>query len=231
MNLAPSDRLADLCQTATEVFGRLGYKRTKMADIATAARMSTGAVYLYVDSKEALLHAVLAGHFGKLEPLEIPIKAPELSETITLVARGLKQEAATPALAAALASGPPADPEAELRRVLEEMFDMIERLWPVLAVIERCAVDIPELDELYFGRRRRAHNSAFHRYVQRRVDEGCFTALPDVEVAAQVAIEAITWFAWKRLEGHDADRFNAKSGRLAVIGFVCNAFIPIGQPV
>jgi hypothetical protein len=41
-----------------------------------------------------------------------------------------------------------------------------------------------------------------------------------------VAIESITWFAWKRVEGHDATRFNEVSGRRAVIAFVSNALLP-----
>ena len=44
---------------------------------------------------------------------------------------------------------------------------MIERLWPVLAVIERCAVDLPELEALYFQRGRPGHLAQLVAYLER----------------------------------------------------------------
>ena len=100
-------------------------------------------------------------------------------------------------------------------------------LWPALAVIERCAVDLPELHEFYVQRRRRGHQLLFGKYVAERVASGHFAAFSDPQVAAQLAIETITWFAWHRVEGFDRAIYDdhGETGRRTVTDFVCNALI------
>ena len=53
------DRTEQLLDAADALFGRYGYERTKMDDIATEAGISKGAVYLAFKSKEDLLIAVV----------------------------------------------------------------------------------------------------------------------------------------------------------------------------
>ena len=61
---------------------------------------------------------------------------------------------------------------------------MIERLWPVLAVIERCAVDLPELESLYFQRGRPSHLAQLTTYLEQRAAGGHLRTLPDAAVAS-----------------------------------------------
>ncbi len=223
----PPERLGEIARAGTAVFGKLGYKRARMADVATEAGLSSGAVYTYVDSKEALFHLVFAMFFGLLgegEP-RLPLSTPPLSETLEVISRGLKREVPSVVLRAALHVKDPPDVRAELEAIVEEQYAMTERLWPVLAVIERCSEDIAELREFYFDRRRAAHQSAFARYLQLRVDSGHLEPFVDTTVAAQVAVEAITWFAWHCLEGFDAGRFDRVTGHKAVIEFVCDGLV------
>src|SRR5437773_1209959 len=63
----PRDRLAELVSAATEVFGRKGYRRTQMAEIAAAAGVSPGNLYNYVESKEALFDLVLRAGIDGLD--------------------------------------------------------------------------------------------------------------------------------------------------------------------
>jgi len=223
----PADRLHDITEAGRQLLGSVGYQRTRMADVATAAGLSAGSVYTYVDSKEALLHAVLAGFFASpTEALpELPITAPPLAETLEAVRSGLARDAAMPVLRAALHVEAPDDVGAELRQILKEMYTMISRLWPVLAVLEKCAEDVPVIREFYFGGQRSAHLSRFARYVQRRVAEGRLEGFGDPELSAQVAVEALTWHAWHRLEGFDEARFSGPGSRDAVITFVSKALV------
>src|SRR5204862_6086073 len=46
---------------AVEVFGERGFAATKLADVARRAGVTKGTVYLYFDSKEALLKAAGRG--------------------------------------------------------------------------------------------------------------------------------------------------------------------------
>src|SRR5574342_1256356 len=93
----PDRRLHDLVQAATEVFIAQGYRRTQMADVAAAMGLSKGALYLYVESKEALFDLVVRSA-DRAEPVELPPKlplpTPEAGATLEHVARTLSERAA-----------------------------------------------------------------------------------------------------------------------------------------
>ena len=222
----PAQRLTDIADAATRVFGRLGYRRTHMADVARAAGLSSGAVYSYVESKEALFHLVFLHGFARLDGTPpLPLVTPPLQETLDLIADGLRVNGRTPGLRAAVARNEPADVGAELAAIVEERYTMAERVWPVLAVIERCAVDIPELEELYFRRGRRSHIDELTRYFEQRTAEGSLRARPDAAVAARIVTEAITWFAWHRREDRDAALYDDDAVLETLLEFVCNALV------
>lgn len=152
----PPERLVRISEAATQAFGRLGYKRTHMSEVATAAGLSSGAIYTYVESKEALFHLVFAQAFDLFAEgaPPLPLATPAPGETVAIIREGLRRTAGTPILRAAVEADSPADVRAELGAIVEEQYDMIERLWPVLAVIEESAIDLPELEEMYFARGR-----------------------------------------------------------------------------
>ena len=199
-----------------------------MAEVAAAAGLSTGAVYLYVTSKEALLHLVLASGLGMPaeEFTDLPLAAPEIEVTVAMVGRGLRRLGMTPLLKAAVAIDTPQDVRAELAAVVSEQYSTIERLRGVLSVIEACAADLPPLDALYFGRGRRGRIDLLRDYLERRSASGHLRSLPDMAVAAQIVTETVAWFAWKRHEGRDASRFDDEVARETVVEFVCNALLP-----
>jgi AcrR family transcriptional regulator len=220
-------RLARLAEAATRVFGRLGYKRTHVADVAAEAGVSAGLVYSYVESKEALFHLVFAYGFGLLgEGLPpLPLQAPAFSDTLGVIAAGLRRRAGTPRLRAALETDDPADVRAELAGIVEERYAVNEALWPLIAVIERSAVDLADLEDFYFTRGRRAHIGQLGRYVQRRVASGHFRPQVDPAITARLVTEAIAWFAWHRHGDRDASLYDDDVTRAAVIAFVCDALV------
>jgi AcrR family transcriptional regulator len=216
----PPERLVEVAEAATRVFGRLGYRRTHMADVAAQAGFSSGAVYTYVESKEALFHLVFAHAFGQfaegMPPL--PLATPPFADTLHVIGQGLRKGAATPVLGDALDHVDPGDIGAELTAI-------IERLWPILAVIERCAVDFPELETLYFGRGRPGHLAQLTRYLEQRAASGHLRTMSDAAVAARLVTEAVTWFAWHRRDDRDARSYDDEAARRTVIEFVCHALI------
>lgn len=228
---SPVQRLAELADAATTVFGRLGYRRTHMADVAAAAGVSSGAVYTYVDSKEALFHLVFLRGFGRglQEEPKLPLSAPPFEETLELIGAGLRRSVATPLLRAALDGQPSADVRPELSAIVEERYRTIEAVWPLMAVIERCAIDLPALDELYFQRGRRGYLSQLTRYLEQRAGSGHLRATLDAAVAARILTEAITWFAWHRHEDRDAAVYDDDRARQTVVEFVCDALIEPGR--
>lgn len=53
-----SDKRTAILRAATRVFARNGYFNSKVADIARAADVADGTVYLYFKSKEEILHSI-----------------------------------------------------------------------------------------------------------------------------------------------------------------------------
>src|SRR5881396_1908722 len=53
-----SDKRGIILRAATRVFARNGYFNSKVADIARAAEVADGTVYLYFKSKEEILHSI-----------------------------------------------------------------------------------------------------------------------------------------------------------------------------
>jgi TetR/AcrR family fatty acid metabolism transcriptional regulator len=55
---AVADKREAILRAATRVFARNGYFNSKVADIASAAGVADGTVYLYFKSKEEILHSI-----------------------------------------------------------------------------------------------------------------------------------------------------------------------------
>ena len=218
-------KLASIADAATEEFGRVGYRRTRTAEIARLAGISSGSVFTYVQSKEALFHLVFLNGFGHLDDVALPLATPAAGETVALIEQELRR-IPNPNLRAALAIDEPADVRAELRGIVEERYAIMERHWRVLRVIERCAVDLPPLDATFFGNLRVANFRQLTQYLDRRVSAGLLRAMPDVAAAARVMSETITWVAWHRREDRDAHVYDDDAARETVIAFVCAALVP-----
>ena len=221
------EKLRSIASAATELFGQLGYRRTQMADVARSAGLSTGAIYTYVESKEALFHLVFAAGFGQMaEGLPaLPLKTPDPTETLQLIRKGLRELGATPLMRAALTVDEAQDIRGELTAIIVERCQVVERLWTILAVIERSAPDLPDLDHMYYQRGRKGHIHQLEQYLQLRATSGQLRATEDVGVAAQMMTESIAWFSWHRLEDRDAARFDPDRARTTLIQFICNALI------
>jgi AcrR family transcriptional regulator len=57
----------ELLAAATEVLARKGLRDTKIADVAAAADVGVGTVYLHFDTKEALVDAVIEAAVGRMK--------------------------------------------------------------------------------------------------------------------------------------------------------------------
>jgi AcrR family transcriptional regulator len=223
---SPRERLASLATAATEVFGRLGYRGTRTADVAVRAGMSAGSVFTYVESKEALFHLVFTYALDLLpEAPELPLPAPEPGETVALFAHAL-HDAQPSRLQAALAGDEPADVAGELHGIVEELYDTIAWAWPVLAVVERCSAEMPDLEAVWFGEGRGGIYADLAEYLQRRTATGRLRPTPDFPTAARAIGELAAWFAWHRHEGRDARLYDDKTARRTVIEFTCAALVP-----
>ncbi len=75
--LAPEERRAQLLETALEVFARRGFGRAGHAEIAEAAGVAPSTVFLYFETRKALVEAVLEEVGGFYLDLAIRVHAQE----------------------------------------------------------------------------------------------------------------------------------------------------------
>lgn len=199
--LPVTNRLPDLVRSAGDVFLAKGYRRTQMADITAKMGLSVGAIYRYVESKEALFDLVVRCEYqpSELEKITaLPLPTPGPGETLAFLADLLNRETAFPLLHAAAGTAPPADVEAEVTRIAQEMFEPLMRRHRGLKIIERSALDWPELAQLWWGGARQGVIDLLATYIGRRTASGHFRALPDDLAAARVFTEVTAYFAFHR---------------------------------
>ncbi len=119
------ERLATIVDAATVVFGRAGFARAQMADIAVVAGVSVGTLYNYVEGKEALLLLCAEHPFGAVaEPRPLPVPVLDRAALIRAVETTLAAEVRVPALEAALAGTGAGHARADLAEVVGELFDL-----------------------------------------------------------------------------------------------------------
>jgi len=198
----PPDRLDRLVDAATRIFVEQGYRRTQMADVADALGVAKGTLYLYVESKEALFDLVvrLADAPRPLRPpATLPLRTPKRGATLRYVRQQLAAGGELPALAAAvLTRKRPTDNRAELREILEQIYDVLARHRHGIELIDRSARDQPELAALWFEGSRSGLVGLLVQYVRRRIAQQAFRPVPDVEAGARLIVETLAWWAVHR---------------------------------
>ncbi|MCF8470694.1 MAG: TetR/AcrR family transcriptional regulator, partial [Parvibaculum sp.] len=86
MSRKTENRLEDIAGAAVACFTANGIKRTQMADIARAAHVSAGTLYLYVTSKEAMSHlATLPVSDRPTGKPTLPLANPGVAETAAVI--------------------------------------------------------------------------------------------------------------------------------------------------
>lgn len=204
-----------------------------MADVASEAGVSTGNLYQYVESKEALFHACLlaASPEGHESRGDRPLPTPQPTDTRRLVDAGLQAIRKPGALAAALETDDPADVAAELAGIISEFYDRTAATRRFQALIEAAAADRPDLFEAYFVKMRRPALAALTDYLRRRIDSGHLRPVPDVATTARLINETQAWFARHRPYDQDTDDVpDDDTARATVIDVLVAGLLPRARP-
>jgi AcrR family transcriptional regulator len=222
--VAPADGLDQLVESAGRVFAQKGYARAQMADVAREMGVSQGTLYNYVESKEALF-ALLIGRSvsGDGEPVEVgelPVRTPPPGATARRLRVRLAEMTELPVLKRALERRSSTDVTGELAAVVEELYDLIAGNWRAFAVIERSALDVPELAALYYVEMRRSIIERMTRYLESRIERGQLRAVPDAAASARLILELIAWFAYHRHGDADSAMIDDQTARATVVDFV-----------
>jgi len=200
VRVPPPDRLKNLLIAAAEVFVAHGFQRTQMDDVAERLGVSKGTLYRSVESKEALLVAVL-DHGDTPETL--PAVGPLVSSTLTEISSGLRDRlgAATGTLELwAAVEKPTTHPSSaglgdEVERLAADVFEMMSSHRTRIMVLDRCAPELPMLGGDWYEQGRYALVDLWSEYLQGQhahLEEG-----RDVAVLARTVVELLALWAVK----------------------------------
>ena len=191
------ERLAALVSAATRVFCRCGYERTQMADVAREMGVSTGAVYQYVEGKEALFDLVVranaGGVLGALVEVSVPVRTPAPGATLEFLRETLNRPNQWPVLEAALERAVADDAREEVEAVLREQYRLMREYRYGLIVLTRSALEFPGLLEVFVLGMRRQLIERLARYLEMRWQAGQILAQPDWGATAGMLVQTIAW--------------------------------------
>lgn len=210
------ERIRTLLQAATTVFRQKGFRRTQMSDIAVEMKCSTGTLYNYVDSKEALFeHAVVAGFNQSVpdcEVLPLALPKPGARQVITQRAREIAEGSGLDLTNQLVEAGSLAE---EVTLIISDFFLFFCDYYPVLEMIESSQLDYPDVATAYLEARSELVFAPWIRWVRRRHEEGRFRQDIDPEWTVRYLIEMIATGAWKIR--HDSGAYDEEKARDALI--------------
>jgi len=186
---------------AARVFVAHGYHRTQVQDVADVLGLAKGTLYGYAQNKAALFAAAVRyadGHEPVPVPAELPVPAPADGELAALVAGRLASELADLELARVLSD--PTDVastglEAELASIITDLYRRLAKHQIAIKLVDRCAPELPDLAQVWFGSGRRAQVDALTEYLIRRQNTGALVLPGPAPLVARTIVEVTALWA------------------------------------
>jgi len=201
--LIPEQRFAAVVAAAARTFITHGYQRAQIQDVADALGLGKGTLYGYAQSKAALFAAAVRYGDGN-EPLprpeQLPVLTPGDGEIAALVAARLAGEAGNLTLIHVLNTAlpstfDPAEGDAELASIVVDLYQRLTKHRVAIKLVDRCAPEIPELADVWFGAGRHAQVLAVQEYLNRRSQAGTLTLPGPAEPLARTIVELCALWA------------------------------------
>jgi AcrR family transcriptional regulator len=193
----PEGRFSQLIEVATKTFVARGYRLTQMADVAEALGVAKGTLYGYVESKEALFDAAVRfADNPPSTPGNLPMPTPAAGRTVQYIQTRLLEEARELELVRALSRPKGTRAKAgEFEGIVRDLYRRMSRNHRALKLVDRCAVDHPELASVWFEQGRYGQVALLASYLEKRVAEGKLRPLPNVQLAARMVLETVALWA------------------------------------
>jgi AcrR family transcriptional regulator len=223
----PKARLDDIVESATRIFGEKGYRRTLITDVASDLGIAPGTIYTYVESKDALFHLVIERASGvPSTPSTLPIASPDPGETVKHSVQALGRTSKLSALNAAADREKADDIAAEVEAIVRELFNSIARGRTLIGLIERSAVDLPELRAGFYLKGRRGFIKKIETYLSMRIESGQLRPVPDTAATARFLVESISWFANHRHGDQDSGNITDEMAEQVCVDMLVHGLLP-----
>lgn len=223
------ERLSALVSAATRVFCRSGYERTQMADVAREMGVSTGAVYQYVEGKEALFDLIVrASAGGGLEGLaevELPVKTPAPGATLEFLRAVLNRPGQWPKLEEALRVTEAEDVGQEVEAILREQYGLMRDYRYGLVLLTRSALEFPGLLEVFVLGLRQLLMRQLAEYLESRYRAGQMAPQADWHATAAVLVQTIAWANHQRPFDPGLSHFTEEVMESTVIGVLTQGLL------
>lgn len=225
MRRRPEGKLLAVAEAALETFIDQGYRLAQMSEIARRAGMSAGALYLYVEGKEALLHVAFLHAARQLDPaLALPIKGESVDGVLAEIRGTIAGRRPWTRLKAARRR-PAAVVAEEVAGIADELYDLLHNERRVHLLLSRCERDLPALAEVYDGGLRGPYLADLAAYLAAGVKAGRLHLDAAPAAAARGVVELVAWMAMHRLR-HAAppdisEPEARRAARALVVGGVC----------
>ncbi|GEM_PF-3548899 len=206
----PENRIPDIVGAAFQVFSSKGYRKTKMEEIAVEAGVSKGTLYYYFASKAHLFHYLLENGIVK-EGDDIPSAEDSSAvsewDILEYLGRRLRSIMKMEKLKSILASRNEGniDMEGELKAIIGEMWDTIEKNRVTIILLEQSQADIPGLANLFGSRGTGMLIEMFEKYLKSRVELSAVRPLYSPALISRMLVETLNWFGLKGYSYGDAD--------------------------
>lgn len=211
-----------LLDGSVRAFGKYGFQRCQIADIAQEAGVALGTIYRYAESKVALFDAAVRhglGDSAASEPKRLPLANPEPGATLAFLRKALIEfydRLAADREAAASGQHPI---EEELRLIIGSLYDALAQNRGGIRIVDRSAREWPELAELFFSQVRGPGIAAFEGYLKDRIAAGLLLPVPDVPTAARQILEMCAWMGIHRKWTPDERCISDEAARESVLCF------------
>jgi AcrR family transcriptional regulator len=189
-----------LIEAGTVVFVAQGYRRAQMQDVADALGVAKGTVYGAVAGKDALLLACIRFADG-LAPLpgpgSWPLPAPVDGELVAVVAARLG-EVADLELHRISARPEPGPIVQEITAIVTDLMARLSRHRRAIKLVNRCAPEIDDLAQLWFGAGRAQLVEQLRNYLVARAEQSLLRPVGAVDVIARTVVETCVLWAVHR---------------------------------
>jgi AcrR family transcriptional regulator len=196
----PAGKLVEIAEAALTAFGRTGFRLTQMSEIARLCRMSAGALYGYVDSKEALLYIAVLQGIGRLDPAAaLPVRAASTADMLAALQQEIGKRNLWPVLKTALKREGATHMREEAEGIAGELYDLIAHDRKLIRLLSVCSRDVPEIADFHANKVRGRYLTDFGIYLKKRSESGQVKADVATPAAARALIEMVAWMADHRL--------------------------------